>query len=201
VHINTTKNDVEGPIEATARPIGAGRIDRGPRPFATPGGARRRALRNAAVAIKANSDGLSYAEIIKQAKEKVNLKELGISNPRMRRAANGGVLIEIPGPEGALKADTLAAHLRDVIGGNAVVSRPVVKADIRITDFDESVIKNQILTMTTELGGCLAGDVRVGSFRPMRNGLNMDLGSVSPVRGAQGGEEGQSKFGLVGSPR
>jgi len=72
-----------------------------------------------------------------------------------------------------LKANTLAAHLRDVIGGSAVVSRPVVKADIRITGFDESVIKDEILTMTTELGECLAGDVKVGSFRSMRNGLNM----------------------------
>jgi len=136
-------------------------------------GARRRPPRAAAVSIKANADGLSYADIIKRARENVNLKELGITNPRMRRAANGGVIIEILGPEGAIKADTLASRLREVIGENAAVSRPVVKADLRISGFDDSVIKDEIITIITEFGNCLASDIRVGPFRPMRNGSNM----------------------------
>jgi len=77
---------------------------------------RRRAPRNAAVAIKANTDGPTYAEIIKMAKEKINLKELGIINLRTRIAANGGRIIEISGPEGAVKADTLASRLREIVG-------------------------------------------------------------------------------------
>jgi len=135
--------------------------------------ARRRAPRAAAVAIKANTDEVTYADIIKRARESVNLKDLGIINPRMRRAANGGVIIEIAGPEGALKADSLASRLREVIGSNASISRPVVKADIRISGFDESVIKDEIITVITEIGNCLASDVRVGQFRVMKNGLNM----------------------------
>jgi len=91
----------------------------------------------------------------------------------MRRAANGGVIIEISGLEGAMKADTLASRLREIIGDNAAVSRPVVKADVRISGFDDSVIKDEIITLITEYGNCLASDVRVGQFRPMRNGLNM----------------------------
>jgi len=91
----------------------------------------------------------------------------------MRRAANGGVLIEIVGPEGVAKANTLASRLKDTIDDNMVVSRPVVRADLRISGFDESVIKDEVITMVTEFGDCLASDVRVGSFRPMRNGLVM----------------------------
>jgi len=91
----------------------------------------------------------------------------------MRRAANGDVLIEISGPERASKADALATCLRDAIGGSAVVSRPVVKADMRITGFDDSVIKDEIITVITELGGCLASNIRIGPFRQMNNGLNM----------------------------
>jgi len=91
----------------------------------------------------------------------------------MRRAANGGLIIEITGPEGAAKADSLASRLRDVIGSNAVVSRPVVKADLRISGFDESVLRDEVITMITEVGECLASDVRVGPCRPMRNGLMM----------------------------
>jgi len=88
---------------------------------------RWRVPRAAAVSIKANADGASYADIIKRAREAVSLKDLGIANPRMRRAANGGIIIEISGPEGAMKADTLASRLREVIGDNAAVSRSVVK--------------------------------------------------------------------------
>jgi len=91
----------------------------------------------------------------------------------MRRAANSGVIIEMTGPEGALKADSLASRLREVIGSNALVSRPVVKADIKISGFDDSVIKDELITLITEIGNCLASDVRIGQFRSIKNGLNM----------------------------
>jgi len=84
-------------------------------------GMRRRVPRAAAVSIKANTDGLSYVDIIKLARENVNFKDLGITNPRMRRAANDGVIIEISDPEGAIKVDTLAFRLRKVIGESAAV--------------------------------------------------------------------------------
>jgi len=103
-----------------------------PPPPTSSGGVRRRAPRNAAVAIKVGPDCMSYAEIMKQAREKINLSELGITNPRMRRAVNSGVLIEISGPDGATKADMLATRLKDTIGNSAAVSRSIVKADIRI---------------------------------------------------------------------
>jgi len=167
-----TKGNYEGPAGIAATPSGIDR-ERGRPPLSSGEGARRRAPRNAAVSIKANAEGFSYADIIKQARDKVDLKDIGIVNPRMRRAANGGIIIEIAGPDGSSKADTLATRLREVIGDNAVVSRPVVKADLRISGFDDSVIKDEIITSVTERGDCLASDVRVGSFRPMRNGLNM----------------------------
>jgi len=80
----------------------------------------------------------------------------------MRRATNGGIIIEITGPEGALKADSLASRLREVIGSNASVSRSVVKADVKISGFDDLVIKDELITIITEIGNCLASDVRIG---------------------------------------
>jgi len=117
------------------------------------GNVRRRPPKNAAVTIKVGSDGPSYAEIIKRAREGVDLKQLGIQNPRMRRAANGGVLIEISGPERTVKADSLAIRLREVIGGDATVSRPTVKADIRVSSFNDSVIKDELIAVVTDVGG------------------------------------------------
>jgi len=123
--------------------------------------------------VNSNGEPLSYADVIRVAKEKVNLRELGITNPSTRPAANGSYLIEIAGPDGPNRADTLASRLREAIGDIAVVSRPVVKADLRISGFDVSVINDEIITSITKNGDCLTSDVRVGSFRPMRNGLMM----------------------------
>jgi len=82
----------------------------------------------------------------------------------------------------------LTSCLREAIGSSASVSRPVVKADIRIAGFDESVVKDEVIAVLTELGECLVSDVRIGFFRPMRNGLN-DLGPVSPLHGVENWEE------------
>jgi len=111
----------------------------------------RRPSKNTAVAFKSHPDGTSYANIIKRAKEGVDLKQLGIVNSRMRRA-NGGVLIEIPGSEEAIKVNSLSSCLREVIGQNALMSRPVVKMDVRFSGFD----KSKIITAITDIGGCLA---------------------------------------------
>jgi len=45
--------------------------------------------------------------------------------------------------------------------------------DIRVSGFDESVIKDELIAVVTDIGGCLASDVRISPFRPMRNGLNL----------------------------
>jgi len=109
--------------------------------------------------------------VIKQAREGINLKDLGITNPRMRRAANGGILIEIPGSDETTKADALASRLREVIGHNAVVAHPIVMADIRVSGFDESVTKDELVAALSEMGGCSSCDI--SPFRPMCNGLGL----------------------------
>jgi len=97
------------PVNKTGRPEKR-------QPLPVPPNVRKRVPRAAAVFIKANVDGVFYADIIKRARETVSLKDLDIANPRMRRAANDGVIIEISGPEGAMKADTLAWRLRALSG-------------------------------------------------------------------------------------
>jgi len=55
-----------------------------------------------------------------------------------------------------MKANSLASRFREVIGDDAVVSRSVVRADLRVSGFDDSVIKDEIITIVTDVGGCLA---------------------------------------------
>lgn len=58
---------------------------------------KRKAPKGSVVAITGRNEGFSYAEALKTAKDKISLDRLGIVSSRIRRAANGGILIEISG--------------------------------------------------------------------------------------------------------
>lgn len=83
-------------------------------------GKSRRAPRTAVVSIKRNDDGLSYAHLLRKARENIALDGLGIGNTRFRWAANGAALIEIPGVDKSAKADLLAARLGEVLSEDAM---------------------------------------------------------------------------------
>lgn len=76
-----------------------------------PGGTPRvRPPRRAAVTITAKKDGVSYADVIRKARSSIKLVDLGFQQDgtRIRRAMNGGLVIEVLGADGAVKADRLA---------------------------------------------------------------------------------------------
>ncbi|RLU15211.1 hypothetical protein DMN91_012205 [Ooceraea biroi] len=133
---------------------------------------RRRPPRTAAVAIRVHSGvKKSYGEVLRQARQVLALETLGITDTRVRRTANGGTLIEIPGPDGANKANLLAGYLRTALEGEALVSRPVVKGELRLSGFDDSVSVDEISALIVDLGGCAHSDIRIGPFRPLNSGL------------------------------
>lgn len=63
--------------------------------------------------------------------------------------------------------------MRDVLGPHVLVTRPVIKGDLRIVGLDDSVITDEVEEVLAEIGGCKDTDVRVGQIRPMSNGLFM----------------------------
>lgn len=85
---------------------------------------KRKPPRCVVVALKIENGTTTYADILKCARQKINIKELGISDPRVRRSANGGILFEISGPDGGSRADALAGRLRSELGGMVRVTRP-----------------------------------------------------------------------------
>lgn len=155
---------------------GKGERNEGARSFRQEGqvvkGEPRRAFRTAAVAIRSlKGEELSYAEILSKAKEKVSLVDLGIERSKIRIAANGGRIIEIPGPDRCAKADSLANRLKEVLGEEAAISRPVAKSELRMSGFDDSISRDEIMFAIAERGECSTADVRVGQIRVMGNGL------------------------------
>lgn len=127
----------------------------------------------AAVALRTKEDGgASYADILRAAKSGISLAELGITNPRIRKAANGGIIIEVPGADGAAKADSLAVRLREVMGQVAHVARHA-KGEVLLIGLDDSVSREEIIRAVAEVGKCTEDSIRTGPIRPMRSGLGM----------------------------
>ncbi|KMQ89155.1 hypothetical protein RF55_11242 [Lasius niger] len=124
-------------------------------------GAVRRAPRTAAISIKSNEKEFSYAQALKVARDKIDLSAMGIESSRIRKAANGGIIIEIPGKDGTAKADELMDKIQEVFKkGNvkAVVKRPTVKGELRVYGFDDSVQAEDIREEISKKG-CLEKDI------------------------------------------
>ncbi|KMQ93101.1 gag-pol polyprotein [Lasius niger] len=129
-----------------------------------------KAPRSAAVMITGKEEGFSYAEALKKARGAISLDKLEIERTKIRRAANGGLLIEVMGPGGAGKALALKDKLYEVFHDQANVTRPV-KGEIRLVGMDCTVSSEEVVEVISEYGRCLKEDVRVGIIRPMSNGL------------------------------
>lgn len=135
---------------------------------------RRRPPRTAAVVIKGRGDHFSYAEALKIAREKINLAEIGIERPKIRKAANGGLLIEVPGVNGTAKADTLAIKLKETLN-DVSITRPIKKGDIRLLGLDDSITEEEIAWVIADIGNCSTELIRVSPMRPMRSGLRLTI--------------------------
>lgn len=134
---------------------------------------KRRLPSTAAVALRTLEDGgISYADILKQAKSGISLADLRIDNPRIRKAVNGGIIIEVPGADGAERADRLANRLREVVGGVAHVGRPTARGKLLLIGL-ESITREEVTAAVARVGGCSEESVRLGPIRQMKNGLGL----------------------------
>lgn len=131
----------------------------------------RIAPKTAAVTITALG-GQSYAEILKTARERVDLEDIGVSSTMaLKRARNGGYLLEIKGEGGSDKANRLARDLEDTLSGDALVARPVKYAEMRVIGLDELVSPEEIERAICAQGECARSSLRVGNIRRAPNEL------------------------------
>jgi len=143
----------------------------------------RRPPRAAAVAIRTTDDTISYADVLKKARQEVSLGELGIKVTKIRRGLNGSIMIEIPGRDNS-KAKMLADKLKEKLDEKEIIiSRPTTMAEMMITGLHESVTKEEVADIITEYGECLAEEVKVGIIKRMYNGLGM-IWARCPLRAA-----------------
>lgn len=80
-------------------------LDEGIRDSRKKAGLTRRPPKSAAVMIVGEGEEFSYAEALKKTRSKISLDELRIESTKIRKAANGGMLIKVLGPDGSSKAN------------------------------------------------------------------------------------------------
>lgn len=103
----------------------------------------------------------------------MSLKELGIQSTIMRRAMNGALIIEVPGPQGKLLAGTLRTSLAEALGDEAKVQNPVAKGELRLRGIDPSTTVEDIYRELESLSGCHRQDLKVSSINSMRDGMGV----------------------------
>ncbi|CAK9815590.1 hypothetical protein ANTPLA_LOCUS8712 [Anthophora plagiata] len=132
-----------------------------------------RVPRTAAVSLTVPPGGsVSYAQALASAREKINLAEVGITEVRPKRAVTGGLLLQIPGPEGAAKADALASKLKEALEGTGVkIARPCKRGELRVTGLDDSVTPKEVADAIAAAGACPPEEVRTGQIRSAPSGL------------------------------
>lgn len=111
----------------------------------------------------AELQGVTYASVLSEVKEKIGGAGLGI---RFRKAATGARILQVPGAESGERADVLAEQIRNAIGpGVLKVSRPVKTAELSISGLDDSVTSEEVAAVVACTGACPVANVKVGNIR------------------------------------
>lgn len=130
----------------------------------------KRGPRTAAVTLTCPPD--SYADAMRTAREKIDLKEIGISALRPKRAVTGAIVLEIPGPDGENKATILRDKMEEALAGmqGVRVAKPTKMAEIRIKNILDISSPQEVTEAVSLLGGCKTEDIKVGEIRTTPNG-------------------------------
>ncbi|XP_020295377.1 uncharacterized protein LOC109860585 [Pseudomyrmex gracilis] len=105
---------------------------------------------------------MSYAQVLRDARGKVDPRLAGVS--RVRRTLEGYLLLEVGGKDRKSKADLLASRLREVLLEGVRVARPSRNVEILVSGLDEFTTEDDLRQeFEAEFGG--GSGVRVVSLR------------------------------------
>lgn len=137
------------------------------------GGQRRNVPRYAAVTVTCKEG--RYAEVMAEARKRIDLKELGIPHLLVKRGITGSIILEIPGEESKAGADKLAEALRGTLREEpgVTIGRPEKRGEIRIWGIEPSVTEEEIRGAIAEAGGCSREEIKVGQKKIMIRGLGV----------------------------
>jgi len=135
-----------------------------------------------------------YESIIKRCQREISLKELGIPPIGIKKARNGGILLEINCEENEdEKAETLANKIKEMVKSveGAQVRRPLRRIRLRMMGLPFGATATEIAGAVAEIGGGRAESVWVGSLRTSVSGAGTawaDCPARMAVRAAEAAE-------------
>lgn len=138
-------------------------------------------------------------EIMREARRKINLQELGIEEGMVcRKAITGATVFEIAGKDREKKAKKLEEKLRETFTGRQEVKvyRPV-KMEVKITNMEESTASGEIIEAVIKIGGCRFTEVKIGGMKVNGNGLATAWIKCPMITANVMIEEGGIKIGWV----
>lgn len=188
-----------------AAPPGKGREAQGSLPAAASGKPKAgrvklRTPRTAAVVLTAPSEGCTLAEAMAKVQGKIALEDLGIAVLKPRRAITGALILEVPGVDGASRADRLAACMLadEVLAAKGVrVAGPVKRAEIRITGLIDSATPGTVAAVVARVAGCLEGEVGMGEIHRSPSGLGSAWVQYPIAAAKKVADEGKLQVGWV----
>ncbi|XP_070515880.1 uncharacterized protein [Cardiocondyla obscurior] len=133
---------------------------------------KRKTPNSAAVSITCENG--QYQEILKMAKDRIDLKKLGIDSLRPKRGITGSIIYEIKGDNHNEKAKVLAKELSTALASvqQVRIACPQKTADIRIRDLDDYTRKDDVINaVLTSFETCRQEDLKLGEIRRSYNGL------------------------------
>ncbi|XP_067214592.1 uncharacterized protein [Linepithema humile] len=136
------------------------------------GGKKRKNPRTAAITLTCPEG--EYSATVRQMREKISLKNLGISGKMtLGNAQTGAMLVQLSGPDRKAEADRLAKSMVDLFADNPEIriARPQKMGEIRISGTDPSVTPEDITRVVAELGECSPADIKVGDLKTSGRGI------------------------------
>ncbi|XP_070526365.1 uncharacterized protein [Cardiocondyla obscurior] len=114
-----------------------------------------------------------YHEILKLAKERINIDKLGITHLRSKRGLTGSIIYEITGDNNKEKAQRLAKEMSTVLKDKPQVriNCPIKVTSLRIRDLDDATTSEDIITAVEKSTGSNRNKFTVGKLRLSYNGL------------------------------
>lgn len=132
---------------------------------------RRRIPRTAAVVLTCPQG--TYADTMREIREKISLTEVGINTGiTTRTALTGALILEVPGPENGPKADALASRIREVVNDKTgvKVDRPTKTAEIRVKNLECSITEHEVCEAIAEKAECRIHEIQAGKIHRIPRG-------------------------------
>lgn len=101
---------------------------------------KKKVPRTMTIGITSLVNNMTYADILKKARENVSLKALNIDKAKIKRTMTGEVIIEIAEDDNEVKADSLRDKLDEVLDSSKIkVTRPTKRTQLRLSGIDDSI--------------------------------------------------------------